>query len=73
MQKYCDGTWEVMDAECFKPLNNLGIIVLFNGSQYDFIRISTQDLKYQHRFGKNTTLLGGIGISDRIYGNYVCH
>lgn len=67
MQKYCDGTWEVMDAECFKPLNNLGIIVLFNGSQYDFIRISTQDLKYQHRFGKNTTLLGGIGISDLRY------
>ena len=59
--------WEIKDGEQYKPLEALGIITLFNKTtrQYNFVRISTQNLKRQFNFGKGSnTTLGGAFKSD---------
>lgn len=67
MARYCNSNWEIKDGEQYKPLEALGIITLFNKTtrQYNFVRISTQNLKRQFNFGKGSnTTLGGAFKSD---------
>lgn len=64
---YCNKNWEVCTGEQFKPLEALGIITLFNAKnrQYNFIKISSQNLKRQYNFGSDKhTTLGGAFKSD---------
>lgn len=66
MDRYANKNWQVCEGEAFKPLEALGIITLFNARnrQYNFVKISTQNLKRQFNFGNGRTTLGGCFKSD---------
>ncbi len=69
MSRYCSGNWEVCDGESFKPLEALGIITLWNANnrQYNFVKISLQNIQGRFRFGSSSkTTLGG-GFKSDVY------
>lgn len=69
MGRYCSGNWEVCDGQSFAPLEALGIITLWNANnrQYNFVKISLQNIQGRFRFGSTSkTTLGG-GFKSDVY------
>lgn len=67
MSKYLTADWEILDGEAQDAATQFGMILLYNKqlNMIDVVKISPQNLHYQHKFGPNReNLTGGLNVDD---------